>query len=208
MTGTMTVQVAEDLRVVTRDGPWAAGEAHYLYHEIFTHDDYLLDLPRLRPDAVVVDAGANIGLFALRIRRACPAARLTVVEPVPGTCALLRTNLSDVDPSELRVFETALGEHPGRAVLTAYDHLSANSTTRPQEKPERWAADMRATQENPRLADEMLSTSEVDVDVVRLSTVLPALSDRSSPSTYRSRNSRMFCASSSGSFIEFTKRRE
>jgi FkbM family methyltransferase len=171
--GTMSVPVAEDLQVVTRDSQWAAGEAHYLYHEIFTHDDYLLDLPTLRPNAVVVDAGANIGMFALRIIRACPAAQLTVVEPVPATCSLLRANLAGIAAGEVRVFETALGEHPGRTVLTAYEHLSANSTSRPQEKPAQWVAEMRGMQEDPRLADEMLSTSQVEADVVRLSTLLP-----------------------------------
>ncbi len=176
--GTMSVRVAEDLRVVTRDSQWAAGEAHYLYHEIFTHDDYLLDLPKLRPDAVVVDAGANIGMFALRIIRACPAAQLTLVEPVPATCRLLRANIADIDAEGLRVFETALGERRGRIVLTAYEHLTANSTGRPQEKPAQWVADMRRTQENPRLADEMLSTTSVEVAVVRLSTVLPSSSAR------------------------------
>ncbi len=171
------VQVADDLAVLTRSGQWAAGEAHYLYHEIFTHDDYLKDLPELRPDAVVVDAGANIGLFALRIARACPAAHLVVVEPVPATCALLRLNLAEV-AAEVRVVEVALGESSGRAVLTVYRHLSANSTGRPQEKPASWVADMRSTQSDPATADEMLSTSLVEVDVVRLSQVLPPHASR------------------------------
>ncbi|VVJ22051.1 Uncharacterised protein [Amycolatopsis camponoti] len=167
------VRVADDLEVLTRPGPWAAGEAHYLYHEIFTHDDYLRDLPPLRPDAVVVDAGANIGLFALRVAGLCPDARLVVVEPVPATCALLRANLAGLAPGSVRVVEAALGRRDGRAVLTAYRHLSANSTGRPWEKPAHWVAEMRETQTDPRLADEMLSTDLVEVEVVRLSSVLP-----------------------------------
>lgn len=175
--GLVRVQVADDLVVLTRDGRWAAGEAHYLYHEIFTHDDYLKDLPPLPPNAVVVDAGANIGLFALRIARACPEARLVAVEPVPSTCALLRLNLADVAAAaaaeQLRVLEVALGESSGRTVLTAYTHLSANSTGRPREKPASWVAAMRGAQPDQATADEMLSTSSVEVDVVRLSQVLP-----------------------------------
>jgi FkbM family methyltransferase len=172
-TGLVRVQVAEDLAVSTRDGRWAAGEAHYLYHEIFTHDDYLKDLPPLPRNAVVVDAGANIGLFALRIAQACPEALLVVVEPVPSTCALLRLNLAEVAVDEVRVLEVALGEASGRTVLTAYTHLSANSTGRPQEKPASWVAAMRSAQPDSAAADEMLSTSAVEVDVVRLSQVLP-----------------------------------
>ena len=167
------VQVADELAVLTRDGRWAAGEAHYLYHEIFTHDDYLRDLPRLPPNAVVVDAGANIGLFALRIAQVCPEAILVAVEPVPATCALLRLNLAEVAVDEVRVFEVALGESSGRTLLTAYTHLSANSTGHPLEKPASWVEAMRGTQPDPATADEMLSTSSVEVDVVRLSQVLP-----------------------------------
>lgn len=171
--GLVRVQVADDLTVLTRDGRWAAGEAHYLYHEIFTHDDYLKDLPQLPPNAVVVDAGANIGLFALRVAEACPEAHLVVVEPVPSTCALLRLNLAEIAVDEVHVHQVALGESPGRTVLTAYDHLSANSTGRPQEKPASWVAAMRAAQPDQATADEMLSTSSVEVDVMRLSQVLP-----------------------------------
>ncbi|WNV87602.1 FkbM family methyltransferase [Umezawaea sp. Da 62-37] len=167
------VQVSDELSVLTRGGPWAAGEAHYLFHEIFTHDDYLKDLPRLPPDAVVVDAGANIGLFALRIAQACPEARLVVVEPVPSTCALLRLNLDGLAVDEVDIREVALGESSGRTVLTAYTHLSANSTGRPHEKPASWVAAMRSAQPDQATADEMLSTSAVEVDVVRLSQVLP-----------------------------------
>jgi FkbM family methyltransferase len=169
----LRVQVSDELAVLTRGGRWAAGEAHYLYHEIFTHDDYLKDLPPLPPDAVVVDAGANIGLFALRIAQVCPEAHLVVVEPVPSTCALLRLNLEDLAVDEVDVLEVALGESSGRTVLTAYTHLSANSTGRPQEKPASWVAEMRSAQPDQATADEMLSTSLVEVDVVRLSQVLP-----------------------------------
>jgi len=167
------VQVADDLSVTTLDSRWSVGEAHYLYHEIFTHDDYLAGLPALPLDCVVVDAGANIGLFALRIARAHPGARVVAVEPVPGTCALLRRNLADAGFGGVEVVQAALGEHPGRTTLTVYRHLPANSTARPDQKPAQWTASMRALEADPRVADELLSTDRVEVDVVRLSAVLP-----------------------------------
>ncbi|MDT8913018.1 FkbM family methyltransferase [Amycolatopsis sp. PS_44_ISF1] len=167
------VRVADDLEVATGPGRWAAGEAHYLYHEIFTHDDYLRDLPALRPDAVVVDAGANLGLFALRIARDCPDARLVAVEPVPSTCALLRVNTAALAPGSVRVVEAALGDRPGRTTLTAYRYLPANSTAHPREKPADWVAAMRETQPDAETADEMLRTDLVEAEVVTLSGILP-----------------------------------
>lgn len=168
------VQVADDLAVLTLDNPWSAGEAHYLYHEIFTHDDYLAGLPPLRPDAVVVDAGANIGLFAIRVARACPHARIVAIEPAPATCALLRRNLAGERLDGVTVHEVALGARPGRVTLTVYRNLLANSTTRPAEKPAEWTAATRALESDPAQAAAMVGTEDVEVDVVPLSTLLPA----------------------------------
>ena len=168
------VQVADDLAVLTLDNPWSAGEAHYLYHEIFTHDDYLAGLPPLRPDAVVVDAGANIGLFAIRVARACPHARIVAIEPAPATCALLRHNLAEQRLAGVTVHEVALGARPGRVTLTVYRNLLANSTTRPAEKPAEWTAATRALESDPTRAAAMVGTADVEVDVVPLTTLLPA----------------------------------
>jgi FkbM family methyltransferase len=168
------VQVADDLSVATFDNRWSVGEAHYLYHEIFTHDDYLVGLPPLRPDSVVVDAGANIGLFALRVARCCPGLRLIAVEPAPDVCALLRHNLAASGLTDVEVRPVALGERAGRSMLTVFRNLSANSTTRPHQKPLRWTASMRSLEPVPGQADVMLETELVEVAVVRLRDVLPA----------------------------------
>jgi FkbM family methyltransferase len=166
------VQVADDLTITTFDNRWSVGEAHYLYHEVFTHDDYLADLPPLRPGSVVVDAGANIGFFALRVARACPGVRLVAFEPAPDTCALLRHNLAAAGLADAEVRQVALGEQPGWSRLTVFRHLPANSTTRPDQKPAQWTASMRSLE--PEQADAMLETEVVEVEVVRLSDVLPA----------------------------------
>ena len=169
-----TVQVADDLSVTTFDNRWSVGEAHYLYHEIFTHDDYLVGLPQLRPGSVVVDAGANIGLFALRVALCCPGVRLIAVEPAPETCALLRHNLAAAGLTDVEVRQVALGERAGRAMLTVFRNLSANSTTRPHQKPPKWTASMRLLEPVRAQADVMLETELVEVAVARLSDVLPA----------------------------------
>ena len=60
-----------------------AYEVDFGWHEIVSDDltRHGLDLP---PDGVYVDVGANIGLFCLRLRDLCPAARLFAFEPMPA----------------------------------------------------------------------------------------------------------------------------
>lgn len=165
------VQLTDALSVTTFDTPWSVGEVRYLYAEIVIHDDYLRDLPQLRPDCVVIDAGANLGLFTLRVALACPDARITAVEPAPETCALLRRNVADAGVTGVEVREVALGARPGRAVLTCFRNLPANTTAHPREKPAGWAASMRALE--PGRGDEILATEQMEVEVVRLSDVWP-----------------------------------
>lgn len=165
------VRLTDELTVTTFDTPWSVGEARYLYDEIFTHDDYLGQLPPLRPGSVVIDAGANIGLFSLRVAQSCPNARVFAFEPVPDVCALLRRNLSDAGFADAQVHQVALGARTGSATLTYFRQLPANSTAHPEEKPAEWTASMRAL--DPDRADEILATEQVKVDVARLSDVWP-----------------------------------
>lgn len=51
------------------------------------------DLKLDRPPAVIVDAGANIGLATLRFKALWPQARIIAVEPDPANFALLQRNV-------------------------------------------------------------------------------------------------------------------
>src|SRR6266496_3656751 len=46
--------------------------------------------PVLSSDSVIVDVGANIGLFTLYAAREAPGARIVSIEPFPDTCQRLR----------------------------------------------------------------------------------------------------------------------
>jgi FkbM family methyltransferase len=63
-----------------------------LYKEIVYKDDYRLRRDPLPRGAVVVDIGANIGMFALYAAAAHGAARVYAFEPFPESFALLRRN--------------------------------------------------------------------------------------------------------------------
>ncbi|HEU4781641.1 MAG TPA: FkbM family methyltransferase, partial [Steroidobacteraceae bacterium] len=69
-------------------------ETDYLYREIFDEQVYWqAGGGELRPGDVVLDVGANIGLFSLNLLERCPGARIVAFEPSPLTAAILRANL-------------------------------------------------------------------------------------------------------------------
>ncbi len=73
------------------------------------------DFSAPRPDPLVIDCGANIGLSVLRCKQLYPQARVTAFEPDHMLCDMLRANLSgnghgDVDVVEAAVWTDA-GEH-------------------------------------------------------------------------------------------------
>ncbi|MBX3027484.1 FkbM family methyltransferase [bacterium] len=63
-----------------------------LYKEIVYKDDYRLRRDPLPPGAVVIDVGANIGMFALHVAADHGAARVLAFEPFPESFALLQRN--------------------------------------------------------------------------------------------------------------------
>ena len=59
-------------------------ETAYLYREIFEDQTYLRHGIQLRDDAVVLDIGANIGLFSLFVTSRCSRASIYAFEPGPA----------------------------------------------------------------------------------------------------------------------------
>lgn len=80
----------------------------------------------------VVDAGANIGLFALRCLEAAPHSRVFAIEPDPETCAVLKSNLqSGGANAHLNVCRCVLNgaAHAAGSTLTL-DRRGSSSGTR------------------------------------------------------------------------------
>ncbi len=69
------------------------GEALVLYREIFEQKVYLAGGLMMPDHAVVVDVGANIGLFTLFALETCPSAFVHAFEPAPLIFELLRQNV-------------------------------------------------------------------------------------------------------------------
>ncbi|NJQ02019.1 FkbM family methyltransferase [Streptomyces zingiberis] len=110
------------------------GEAHWQYGEMFREGCY--DDVRLPADALVVDVGANIGLFSYFVRQLSPTARVLAFEPMPLPLAALRRNL-DLHgmAAGVTVQECALGARTEEAVpFVYYPRAPGNSTRYPEQK--------------------------------------------------------------------------
>jgi FkbM family methyltransferase len=111
-----------------------ANECRVLYNEIFTKGCYLPPEGELPDGGVVVDVGANIGLFALfAARRWRPALHLAV-EPVPPVVELLRANIAGAGLTNVTVLQAAAGDYSGVGRITYFPDLPSNSTSNPDTK--------------------------------------------------------------------------
>ncbi|MFJ2815838.1 FkbM family methyltransferase [Streptomyces sp. NPDC087294] len=101
-------------------------ETDFLHRELFTDNAYFRHGIALPPHAVVVDVGANIGMFTLRVARQSPGARIIAVEPVAelADAVALNAELHDMDATVLRC---ALGRAEGETAFTFYPHNSVMS---------------------------------------------------------------------------------
>lgn len=87
----------------------------FLVHEIFAHCAY--DFEPARPDPLIVDCGANVGMAALFFRLRFPGSRVVSVEPHPQAFRLLEENTAG-DPRIERI-EAAVTEDGAPARLFA-----------------------------------------------------------------------------------------
>jgi FkbM family methyltransferase len=161
------ITLDEDMRV------YAASklEARYIYDEIFQADCYgVTELPD-RP--FVIDVGANIGLFALFVKRRYPAAEILAFEPMPQSAELLRRNLALHEVGSVVVHEVALGRAPETAApFVFYPRIPGNSTRHPEVKVEAMA---QLGETMPaKMVERLYRGRAVTADVERLSAFLPA----------------------------------
>lgn len=104
---------------VLRDGNRYRLEEYYdleTLWQIYFHQAYKLE----SGDRVVVDAGANIGLFACFAAAALPECSVYSVEPFPPTYKRLEEHVrANGFVSRIRCFQIALAGVPGQVAMTA-----------------------------------------------------------------------------------------
>lgn len=115
------VELRDGTRLQVRHGTADKG----VVKEIFLLDHYRFALERLKPGGVVVDVGAQIGVFSVYVARRGPH-RLTVhsFEPMSANHRLLRRNLELNQLNHVTAHPAAITAAPGRFKL----YLSADNT--------------------------------------------------------------------------------
>ncbi|KAF9765902.1 hypothetical protein IL306_001741 [Fusarium sp. DS 682] len=107
-------------------------EAHWLYDEIFNERCY--DKVKLPEKPFVIDAGANIGLFTLFVKKNYPAAQVMAFEPAPENVGIMKQNLSLHHISDVELHDCALGSKNETKTLTFFPNSPANATVCNDEK--------------------------------------------------------------------------
>ncbi|MGW1671591.1 amino acid adenylation domain-containing protein [Streptomyces sp. NPDC002324] len=101
----------------------SADEALFLHRQIFEEDEYSRFGVYLGEGAVVVDVGANIGLFSLWAHKQADGVRLLSVEPNPDVLPFLRSNL-ELHSVASEVVPVALTDRIGSEELTSFPQLT------------------------------------------------------------------------------------
>jgi amino acid adenylation domain-containing protein/FkbM family methyltransferase len=157
-----------------------ASETEHMYREIVLDDLYGLGRSTLPPDSVVLDVGANIGLFALCTLAMGGNPRIYAFEPNPDLFRILQRNLGP--HSRCTALDVGLSDEDSEKRFTAYDQSSLLSGFRVNEELDRRILAASTYSINEELADlarslesEQLSGRFIDRPVKRLSTVIREL---------------------------------
>lgn len=151
-------------------------ETEYVYQEIFADRCYLRHGIVLPPEAVIIDIGANIGLFALFARAERPDATVYSFEPSPIAFRALEANCQAYGPG-LHAINAGVARDRGEAELTFYSRSSVFSSFHPDVAEDRTA--IRAVVENMVRRELRPEDGPVD-DYVR-----DLMSDRMDAQTFR-----------------------
>ncbi|WP_188990732.1 FkbM family methyltransferase [Saccharopolyspora thermophila] len=147
-------------------------EIKFIYSEIFRGNCYLRGGLALHDDAVVVDVGANVGLFTLYVKQRWPRARVVAIEPMPRTYEALLANLDRHGATGVTPLRRALGARAEPDVaFTYFLDLPGNSTRYPEQKAR--IGELAGTPEERAHRRRLLADRyEVRMPVERLSDVL------------------------------------
>lgn len=103
-------------------------EMLFLYNEIFVSKSYLNELIEYRDGSVIVDVGANIGLFVHFVTEKCRKTKIYSVEPIPDLFEVLRRNSAMITGHEIHLFNFGLSGSPGEAEFLFFPNCAARST--------------------------------------------------------------------------------
>jgi FkbM family methyltransferase len=114
--------------------------------EIFYRRVYTGDFYRPKPGDLVIDAGANIGVFSIHIHRLCPQTEVVAYEPFPDNYAYLKKNLQAANATNVTAHCKALGVRTGSSLIQkvggrSQDHRVIDAVSTPLHSAENHSAE-------------------------------------------------------------------
>ena len=91
-------------------------------------DGYVAHGIELREDAVVIDIGANIGLFGVRLMQRLPGARVVACEPIPAIHDVLARNAARHGDGRMTALRCGVSNQPGTMTFTYFPRSPALSS--------------------------------------------------------------------------------
>lgn len=149
-------------------------EAEIIYRELFRHNTYLRHMAPVPPNGLIVDAGANIGLFTLFAKQMFPDARVVAIEPIPDTLRALHANLELHGATDVTVCPMGLSDRSGLRQFYYFPSMPGNSTTQLAEKLR--DRETMTTYAERSVAEEVFRHEVVQAPVAGLSEILAEFS--------------------------------
>jgi amino acid adenylation domain-containing protein/FkbM family methyltransferase len=162
----VSIDLPDGARICTSD----ARETLYFYTDIYEQLSYAQCGIRYPPSGVVVDVGANVGLFSRFALARCPQGRIVAYEPATPLHDALCRNLAEFKDRAI-IVRAALADSDRMASFSYYPRLSGMSTLCP--RPDLDAALARQIVENLESSSptarhkEPVSISQVDAGWIR-----------------------------------------
>ena len=111
-------------------------ETEYLYADIFEHLTYEQSGISYPDEGVIIDIGANIGLFTIFARMRSPLAHIVAIEPLPSAFNALFSNVANIE-GLVTPLNIAISDNSGEADITYYPLVSGMSSLHPNIDEER-----------------------------------------------------------------------
>ena len=96
-----------------------------LFYQVVMQDQYFTK-EYLKPDSIVIDGGANVGLFSLMASHLAPKGRVYAFEPARVTVTALKQNTRDC--GNVEVLALGLGDKQRKAEMMVHGDFLSSST--------------------------------------------------------------------------------
>src|SRR5262245_48371710 len=121
-------QPVRQVHSVTLGGFNGFSEYHTVASGVSAVESNFLTNLSLAGEGVVLDVGANLGLFSLLISKQDRTRRIFAFEPHPSTFAALQANISRNGRHNIACFKIAIAGHNGAVQFASREHGRANAS--------------------------------------------------------------------------------